>query len=259
MAIPASAALSGLLLRNAYSAPPEKPGPTPALVDVIVAAALAFLSQKGLSLFAPELLLPHWAPTQGGIWGLEFLVVVRHVLPPPARQPEQLRQMISLQELDWRREEFDQKVGQIRKGYLVAAALLLLSASFLLIVPGASSGARAGAGLLLGGTSILFSLIRRAWSPSTTVDRATIDVYSLFCKELRRQRALLQWIQCWHFASLIPGILLILWGSRVYSYLVLLPILLMTSIVSLEATKRKREVEEIERTPVAGAASFNRC
>jgi hypothetical protein len=77
-----------------------------------------------------------------------------------------------------------------------------------------------------------------------------MPINSFYRKELKRQRALLQWIQCWYFASLIPGVVLILLGSRVYSYLVLLPVLLVVAVVHLEATRRKQEVDELERIEV---------
>jgi hypothetical protein len=55
---------------------------------------------------------------------------------------------------DW---SLTRKVGQIRKGHLVATASLLL-ASFFLVCTSASTKARADAGLLLGAALILSNL-----------------------------------------------------------------------------------------------------
>lgn len=66
--------------------------------------------------------------------------------------------------------------------------------------------------------------------------------------ELKRQRALLQWIRWWYCASLISGIILVLFGSRVYAYLILLPVSLVLTAVHLEAARRGQEVNELEAT-----------
>ncbi len=80
LAIPVSAALFGLLLRNAYSDSERPPHAT--AVDVLVAFALAFLSQAVLFAFKPALMLPRWAPTQGGFLGLVLLAISRSLFPP---------------------------------------------------------------------------------------------------------------------------------------------------------------------------------
>ena len=179
MAIPASAALLGLLLRNAYAVPQESPSPAPALLDGIVAIVFAFVSQKVLALFAPELLLPHWAPTQGGVWGLEFLVIVRHLMPPSGRLIEDVNPPLSMQELHWRLEEFDQNIEPLLKGHLIAAASTVIL-SLVLICTGTYLVAKLGAGLILDGALFLaYRLSGRTHRRRSWVDRRSIFIVLL--------------------------------------------------------------------------------
>lgn len=73
LAIPVIAAMFGLLLRDSYAGSPDRP-PNASAVDTITAFGFVALSQAILSMVKPDLVLPRWAPTQGGFVGISLVV-----------------------------------------------------------------------------------------------------------------------------------------------------------------------------------------
>jgi hypothetical protein len=80
LAIPVAAGLLGLLLRDVYTERPRAPHST--VIDVMVAFGFALATQAALSIFKPDLALPRWAPTQGGLLGMILLAASRALFPP---------------------------------------------------------------------------------------------------------------------------------------------------------------------------------
>jgi hypothetical protein len=89
LGIPAIAALLALLLRNAWTGPEGRAQQAPA-VDAAVAILFVLISQRALSMFSPELMLPRWAPTQGELAGWAFMVFLRAMFRPHPRVPQQV-------------------------------------------------------------------------------------------------------------------------------------------------------------------------
>jgi hypothetical protein len=122
-----------------------------------------------------------------------------------------------LEELPWRSEAFDETIARIRKGHSIAAMLLVVLSVFFLSTTRFIS-TRIGAAVILLGALLLFDQVRRAWPPRGIADRASPGGFAIIYRnELKHQRALLRWIRWWYFGSLIPGIILVLFGSRVYA------------------------------------------
>jgi hypothetical protein len=156
LAIPATAALLGLWLRDAYAGP-DRP-PHAVALDVIAAFALAILSQALLSAFKPELVLPRWAPTQGGFLGMVLLALTRALFPPSAKQDRLLPES-----------------GWSAKAYLAATVLFTSAACYLLIAGGAK--ARTASILVLAGSAYLFFQFRVAKHYGTFLRRASYWYY----------------------------------------------------------------------------------
>src|SRR5205807_153669 len=123
LAIPVTVGSCGLLLRNAYADPIDRP-PHASGVDVMVVFALAFLSQAILWLLKPELALPRWAPTQGGFVGFSLLAACRSLFPSGRTQAE-LSGPISPVELQWKLEELKRRAERSTRFYLVLSTLLI--------------------------------------------------------------------------------------------------------------------------------------
>ena len=86
LAIPASAAMFGLLPRDACTGSPDRPPPALA-VDAITAFAFVALPGAMLALVKPDLVRARWAPTQGGFVGISLVVACRSMFPP-GQQPQ---------------------------------------------------------------------------------------------------------------------------------------------------------------------------
>jgi hypothetical protein len=156
LAIPVLAALSGLLLRNRYTEQPRAPHST--VIDVAVAFGFALAAQAALSAFKPDLALPRWAPTQGGLLGMILLAISRSLFPPGTTALA---------------------VGfpkSARWFYLAAAAVFGLFALHPLFTGGARL--RVAAAILLAGSVYLVCLIQR---PDSLLRRTSYWYYgSLF-------------------------------------------------------------------------------
>jgi hypothetical protein len=193
MAIPATAALFVLLLRNAYASP-EDPAQFASSLDVVIAYALAFLTQPVLSRFRPEWALPHWFPTQGGIVGPSFLVFVRALFPPWARRPQDapgVGQPASILEIRWQADEFGREIRRRNMAVYVAAAALAVLALRLVLT--GLPRERAGSGLILAGAVYVVYQIRERGLPGTVPAAASLDGYhDFYRRELISQVGLLQ-------------------------------------------------------------------
>ncbi len=248
IAIPATTTLLVLLLRNAYASP-EDPVQYASILDVIIALACAFLSQPALSRFAPELALPRWFPTQGGIVGPWFLLFVRALFPPRARRPQDgagLGQPASILELRWKAEEFGREVRRRNLAvYLTVAALAVFALRFVFT---GLPRERAGCGLILAGVVYVVYQIRKRGLPGRVPAAASLDGYSdSYRRELERQVALLQRVSYWFYGALVPGFGLLILGTRIYNFIVILVILLIAELTHRAKQRLQREIDELTR------------
>jgi hypothetical protein len=253
LAIPALTALLVFLLRNAY-ADPERRTQYASALDVAIALAMAALSQFVLAKIAPELVLPHWAPTQGAMVGWWFLTITRSVFPPGPAIPGRVAlgssaslKEVRCEEIRWKAQEFERTIR--RRNIVGYAAGAAISAVFAvpLFVPSIPR-ARAGSALILAGVAYLMFEIRRGGLPEAVPEEGGLCVYGdVYRRELERQSAWLRRVWYWYFISLIPGCLLLLLGSRVYGYVVLLPILLIAEVHLRVAEKLGYDLAELNR------------
>jgi hypothetical protein len=259
MAIPATAALLVLLLRNAYASP-EDAAQFASILDVIIALAFAFLSQPVLSGFSPELALPRWFPTQGGIVGPWFLLIVRALFPPRARRPQEATDMgqpASIPEIRWRAEEFGKDVRRWNMAVSVAAAAL--AAFALRFALTGLPRARAGSGLILAGVVYVVYQIRKRGLPGTVPTGTRLDGYSDYYRgELERQVALLQRVSYWLYGASAPGFALLILGTRIYNFIVILVILLIAELTHRAKQKLQREIDEFARPEALLSALVDR-
>jgi hypothetical protein len=87
LAIPATTALLGLVLEDAYAMPGRR-WPLKAIRAPVFGLGIAFLSQWMLPVDHPELRLPHWILWCGAGTGLLLVAAVRMLFPPPADRPQ---------------------------------------------------------------------------------------------------------------------------------------------------------------------------
>jgi hypothetical protein len=256
MAVPALTALFVLLLRNAYASP-EDPAQYASILDVLMAFGFAFLTQPVLSGFGPEWALPRWFPTQGGIVGIWFLLIVRALFQPRARRPEDAAGMgpASFLEIRWRAEEFGKEIRRRNMVvYVAAAALAVFALCFVLT---GLPRERAGCALILAGVVGVVYQVRKRGLPGRLPTGASLDGYSDFYRgELERQVALLQRVSYGFYGALVPGFALFNLGTRIYNFVVILVVLLVAELTHRVKRRLRREVNEFSgsEAPVGAVA-----
>jgi hypothetical protein len=244
LAIPASAVLLVLLVRNGYSA--ESRSQLAPLLDVAAAFAFAVLSQIALAAVAPELTLPRWAPTQGTFVGWMFLTGLRSFFPPRPRTlaGRPLRGPLFLEEIQYKAREFERTIW--RRNRIANIVLAVLSiASIANFLASSSLRVRAACMAILSGALYVLVEIRRNGLPARAwANSGLVEYGNAYRTELQRQSALLQRVWYRYFASLLPGCFLLLQGSFVYPYILPLCILLFAEIHLREAEKLQHELDE---------------
>ena len=139
---------------------------------MIVAFALAFSSEVVLFLVKPELLLPRWAPTQGGFIGMVLVAVTRSAFPPRAKLKQNTLSM-SPQEVCWRQDDLRKRIVQKMRIYLAASALFMSIAVYFILM--GSPKARAASSLILIGTAYLVNQIRERGLTVGVSKNASVD------------------------------------------------------------------------------------
>jgi hypothetical protein len=126
LALPAATVLIVFWLRDSYADPLNR-RPSAGAIDAIAAYGLVFVLQMILSRLRPELALPRWAPTQGGLVGFWIVVACRSLFQPRAdRLPK--AGLLSAEEIRWKSEELERKGAHRTNGYLAFCALLSILA-----------------------------------------------------------------------------------------------------------------------------------
>jgi hypothetical protein len=245
MAIPAGAVLIVLLLRNAWS-DPEQTTPLPVTLDVTAALGLAILSQRLLAVPDPSLALPRWRATQGSAVGWFFLMGLRAGFPPHAKIPGHVESVAPMrpEKVQWKAGEFEREFRLCNRiGYPVAAAVIALFA-FTSVRTNALA-ARIGAGLVIVGTLCIVMQVLRTGSPEASPQGAAFNAYcQRYRRELESRRVLLRQVRFWYIGSAIPGIVLLLLGSRFYEYFVLMPLLLLAELTHRAIQRIEREIAD---------------
>ncbi|HEY6340969.1 MAG TPA: hypothetical protein VIY49_05720 [Bryobacteraceae bacterium] len=239
LALPAATVLIVFWLRDAYADPLNR-RPSAAAVDAISAYGLVFVLQMILSALRPELALPRWAPTQGGLVGFWIVVACRSLFQPRAdRLPK--AGLLSAEEIRWKSEELARKGGHRTGGYLAFCALLSILA--LWAVPTGGLVARAGWCLILTGNLVLiYRILKQHFTPFGGLGGG-FDAYR---RNLRRPHAVLQGAGYWFYGALLPGVLLLLKGSFVYVYWFPLVVLIAAELNRRAAGRLLDDMKEIE-------------
>jgi hypothetical protein len=247
LAIPAIAVMAVLLLRNAWAGSEERPQ-LASTIDVSLAFGLVVLLQAALWAYFPALVLPRWRPTQGSWAAWLFLTELRTLFPPHSSLPPTSTATnlpMYLEEIRWRAEELQRELRRRNRwAYLVAAAVLAgFGACF------ARTGvatARMGSALIIAGT---LYIVRQLWNgsaPCSIPAGDAFDLYRDFCRsELDRQCMLLRRIRYSYVGLLIPGLLLVLAGSTVYVYVMLMYVLLIAELIHRAIVRLQQEQSEV--------------
>jgi hypothetical protein len=227
IAIPTAAALAILLWRDA-TAWAEDPVQFASTLDVSMAYAAAFLTQPLLWKFGPALALAHWSPTEGGIVGPLFLMFVRALFPPPARRgaPEAEGAPMTVAEIRSRVEEF---AGEIRvRNMAVCAVVAPLAGVAVRFELTGGSQARASFGIILAGIAYLVYQFLRRGLPRKAPSAGSFEQYAEFYRaELGRQLVFHLRAADWFYESLVPGFGVLIFGTRIYHFILVLVVLLI--------------------------------
>jgi len=248
LAIPAIAVLAVLLLRNAWAGDDER-AQLASTIDVTLSFGLVILLQVALSTYFPALALPRWRPTQGSWAGWLFLTEMRTLFPPHSslsRQPAPaIGQPMYLEEIRWRAEELQRELRRRNSWvYAIATAILALFGAGVAQAPTAT--ARTGSALIVAGTIYIIWRVWTSGSPRAAPSGNGFDLYREFCRgEIGRQRALLRRIRYSYIGLLIPGLLLVLAGSMVYLYVILMYVFLIAELIHRAAVRLQQEHDEV--------------
>lgn len=228
LAIPTCVIALVLLFRNARSNSTQR-APSAPLVDLGLSFAAVVVSQAGIALVVPELLMPAYRFTRGALIAWGFLVVLRAWFPHrfKASRAIEAQTPITMEQLRWNAMEFEIKVRQwSSRGNLLAAATIGL---FALSLPFATeSNVRLASGIFVVGAAYVAWIIHKRGTPTAAPLGGDRKHYTQYCREeLQRQSVLLN--RLWHcyFGALLPGVLLLLQGASLYGYFVLAYVLLI--------------------------------
>jgi hypothetical protein len=239
LALPVATVLVVFFLRDAYADPLNRRTGA-AAVDAIAAYGLVFLLQAILLALKPELALPRWAPTQGGVVGFWIVVACRSLFQPRS-DPPQNRGTLSGAEIRWKSEEARRKGARRTRCYLAFCALFSIPALWAVLT--GSRGMRAAWGIILAGNlALMVRILKQNFTPSGGLG-GSFDAYR---RDLRRQRAMLQAAGYWYYGALLPGVLLLLKGSFVYLYWLPLAVLIAAELNHRATERLLEDLKEIE-------------
>ncbi len=212
LAIPAAAALVGLGIRDRLARNKTR-SPHDTVIDVLAAYGLALLSQAALMALAPEWILPRWAPTQGGFVGIILLAICRSLFPPNSREVRSEPALLA----DWELESLARRARRFKRVCVASTAAAGVLGAYLLTL--GLVRARAAGTFLLVGALYLAALTARRDALTHTAD-----------EDLRALRRQLRGLLVWCYASLLPALVLLLWGTMVYLYWAPLVILIFAEL-----------------------------
>jgi hypothetical protein len=106
--------------------------------------------------------------------------------------------------------------------------------------------AQAGSAFILAGALyVLFEIRRRGLPERVPQEGSLVEYDGVYRTELQRQCPLLHRVWYWYFGSLLPGCLLLLLGSFVYPYVLLLCIFLFAELHLRAAERLQHDLDEL--------------
>jgi hypothetical protein len=154
-----------------------------------------------------------------------------------------------LLEIRSKAEEFGREIRRRNMALYVATAALAVFALRLALT--GLPRERAGSGLILAGAMYLVYQICERGLAGTVPAAASLDGYGDFYRrELISQVGLLQRVSYALYGALVPGFALLILGTRIYNFIVILLILLIAELTHGAERRLQREIEEFAR-PVA--------
>jgi hypothetical protein len=204
LAIPAGAALCGLILANGY-ADSRRLSPGASIRQALFGVAFAVLSQGALSLFVPELLAPLRTLVFGSGLSLLLISTLRTLFAPGPSlpgatippNPQSIRQIA---------EEFQRKIRR-RNGIEYAAALIVIAGYGCYIWLLHPALLRAGSALeVAGALYVMYQMHKRGSAKPIPADMSVADCVDFHRQQLIRQRALVRRVWSWYLGPLVPGL-----------------------------------------------------
>lgn len=150
-----------------------------------------------------------------------------------------------LEEIRWRAEELQRELRRRNRWvYFVAAAILtVFGACF------AQTGvatARIGSAIIIAGTLYIVWQLWNGGAPRSVPAGKGFDLYRDFCRsELDRQCTLLRRIRYSYVGLLIPGLLLVLAGSMVYVYVIVMYVFLIAELIHRVIVRLQQEQSDV--------------
>jgi hypothetical protein len=239
--------LAVLLLRNAWAGKEER-RQLASTIDVSLAFGLVILLQAALWAHFPALVLPRWRPTQGSWAAWLFLTELRTMFPPHSslRQTSSTTEVpMYLEEIRWRAEELQRELRRRNRWIYLAAAAILMVFGACLARTGVAA-ARMGSAFIIAGTLYIVWQLWNGGAARSVPAGKGFDLYRDFCRsELDRQCKLLRRIQYAYVGLLVPGLLLVLAGSVVYAYVMVMYVLLIAELIHRAIVRHQEEQSEV--------------
>lgn len=227
LVIPTAAVMLVFLLRNAYRRSKESDYAT-AVIDVVLAMTAAVLSQILLTYVIPDWAMTRWAPTQGGYVGSLFVTLVRTLFPQgPKGQPASSNSPYTQDEIQWLASEFMKQVSKRNLATLIVSSIAVAASSWGFAYTETLRLRIAFSGIILFALAIFFGSITIGTSNATFVQSSP----EVFRTDLKRQYRFLTWVFYGYVGLLLPATVVLLIGSHVYEFVVIVYMLLFAELI----------------------------
>ena len=239
LAIGVLAGMLALSIRDRRAAR-ENRSPHAMVLDLLVAYGSVVASQMLMSLLRPALMLPRWAPTQGGFVGIVIFAATRALLPAMADGDCDL--LISA---PGREPQGDRAYSRLRVVYGIAGLIGVGVGAISLMA--SSTRLRIASSLVVTGSAFLLS---RTLS-ERPAGSGRLDETAQACARIVQAAAI------WYYGALFPASLVALFGAKVYLYWVPIVILIFAE-VNLRTPAAYRgflHQEEACESPAVGSRS----
>lgn len=211
-------------------------------VDIILAGAATIFSQLALSHFVPEFAMPQWAPTQGGMVGWMFLAVVGTLFQSGQQDLGLSAWELSTDEIRWKSDEL---ASEIRIGHLTGSIVGLISLAACGVGFAQTEDIQTQAGFSAILLFIMFLLgeliLQNVWDDPG-------EWRAFHAAKLQRHGLFLRRVWFGLVGLVVPGCALILVGSTVYPFVVIIYLLLFAEFVLRKAECCQIELSQLELT-----------
>ncbi|MBC7928841.1 MAG: hypothetical protein H7039_24625 [Bryobacteraceae bacterium] len=239
LGIAVAAGMLGLLVRDRVARQNERSANFLA-VDLIVIYGLAILSQVLLAFLSPELVLPRWAPTQGGFVGFVLFAATRALF---SAQPAAVGGPLSEMDGGMSRELVDE--GNLYGRVYGIAVSLALTVGLLGLFTNSLRIQIAAVLIVTGSVRLLWRMFSGQAKTATTASEQRLTT----CIETLRGAT------AWYYLALFPASIIALFGSRVYLYWVPLVILMFAEANQRAAASVKSGWETVAAQRRKGSAT----